>query len=89
MALLNLTPLSRKQDHKSLLKHLLNTVQACIPRMRKQQSAPTVAQWLAGVNLIEQMENLTSALQDKSEEHKTRWFCWDLFHLSNEFLQYS
>lgn len=65
--LFNLTPLLRKHYHKSLLKHLL-TGPCSIPPLWKQQSMPTVAHWLARVNDIEEMEALTSALRDKSDE---------------------
>lgn len=81
-ALLNLTPLPRKWYHNSLLKHL-NAARAYIPCMWKQKSIRTVAQWLARVDDLEQMENLTSVLLEKSEEH------WDLYRFSDKFLQYS
>lgn len=56
--LLNLTPLSRKCYHKSLLKHLLNAACAYIPRMWEKNAAKMVTQWIARLNDIEEMEDL-------------------------------
>lgn len=51
--LLNLTPMSRKQYHKSLFKHLLNAAQACISSRWKHQTVPMVAQWIAESKILD------------------------------------
>lgn len=78
----------QKKLPQSLPKYLLNAARACIPYMWKQQSPSTVTQLLARVNDIQCMEHLTSALRNKFEEHKTRWFYRDLVPFSNEYYKH-
>lgn len=66
---LHLTPMSRKNiTRKALLLQLLNAAKAFIPSVLKSSSPSTVGQQFAKVNDIQEMEDLTAVLRDKTPE---------------------
>lgn len=86
--LLNLTPMSRKQYHKSLFKHLLNAAQACISSRWKHQTVPMVAQWIAESKILDKWWTWPWPFKTKRRSLKTRWFHWNLFCFSDKYLKY-
>lgn len=71
----HLTSMSSKQYKKTLLLQLLNAAKSCIPSIWQSSSLPTVSQWFARVIAIQDMEDLTAALRDKTSEMKEK-FLW-------------
>lgn len=72
--LLHLNPMSRCRYKKSLLIHLLNAAKVCILQKWKCSDPPSIGQWIAVVNKINLMEQLTAAINHKEETFNKTWF---------------
>lgn len=71
--LLHDTPKSNKKYKNSLLTHLLTAAKACIPEVQKSADTPTKSQWLARIQDIQLMEDLTMTMKEQGKKY---WKIW-------------
>lgn len=67
--LIKLRPMYRKCYKTSLLIHFLNAARVCSHSKWKRSNPLTLSQWPVMVNNIQTLENLASALKDRTAEH--------------------
>lgn len=83
--LLHLNEIERRNDKHSLLIHLPNAAQACIPMLRKSEEPPTINYWLQRILDIKTMKDLTAAVCDIRDRFVDTWEALIIFSSSDVF----
>lgn len=80
--LLHLTLMSLKLYKRSLLIHLLNVANTCIPLFWKQSVAPSISLWLIKINKIKLIEELVASANHRKDfsHFFLDWVCALKYH---------
>lgn len=83
--LLHITDTPWKTYRNSLLIHLVNAAQACIPANWKQKSPPSCYAWAQRVNHIGQMEELMANKLGRMGTFREIWENWHAFQRTERY----
>lgn len=74
--LLHHTTIPRSKYKNSLVLHLINAANQCIPVHWRSTSPPTISEWICRVDKTAEMENLIHQSRDKPTKYWEIWACW-------------
>lgn len=66
--------------------HLVNAARLCIPWYYTHM--PSIQEWFAQINKIEEMEELIYTSQDWLQKCMTIWSCWSHLKTTEEYRNY-
>lgn len=75
--LFHVTGTPTKQYRKWLLRHLINSAQACIPCLWKSKEVPTIRMWISKVNEIKRIEDILASMEGTIQQHYATWVRWE------------
>lgn len=64
---------------KSLILHLINAANLCVPVYWRSITPPTVTEWLQWVDKTADMEKLIHQAKDNPTKFSDTWACWTHF----------
>lgn len=70
------TEVSTARYKVSIIRRLIEAERECIPTSRRQSKSPTIPHWILNINDIHRIEELTSAIRDKTAYFITAWSGW-------------
>ena len=65
--------------------HLLNPAKSCVSALWKQESSPSVSQWLKKIAEIYTMERGSATIQGREEKFNKKWSTWSAYVCSREY----
>ncbi|CAH2299463.1 Hypothetical predicted protein [Pelobates cultripes] len=74
-----LYPSPLAKSTRVLINHMLTAANGLIPTKWKQSNPPTIREWLAKVEAIRQMEELSHSLNGTYDKYVFAWSPWDKF----------
>lgn len=83
--LLHHTSIPQSAYKRSLILHLINAAKFCIPIHWKDNTHPSISEWLQRIEKIADMEDLVHQTRETLKKFQKTWACWLHFTESVEF----
>lgn len=77
--LLHHTSIPQRVYKKSLVLHLINAANLCIPVHWRSTSPPSIPEWIRIVDRLAEIENLIHQTSDTPSKYRETWACWAHF----------